>query len=169
MTVHTSCWRQWAFPCIMSQLLTIVTHDWSSATSKASSGSSSSSIAYSVPSLHVIWWCLVVLRGIILGLRGLYCGCVLLYGCSVVLLLCSIVWSWGLIELGHCLPSHHFGLYPVGIQCSFPHQLHSSAIFSSWPTGLTKSAIRILGNCLVLLHHRAVIRVVTQFLAYFAP
>jgi hypothetical protein len=148
-----------------------VTCDWSFATSEASSGLSSSSIACSIPSQCVIWWCLVVLRDIILGLRGgvLWLCIVVWLLHSVVLLLLNIVWSWGLIELWRYFPSHHFGLYPVGFQCSLPHKLHSSAIFVVVAYRLTKNAIRILGNYLVLLHHRAMIRVVTQFLSYFTP
>jgi hypothetical protein len=155
----------------MSQLLKIVTCVLSSTTSEASSGSSTSSIAYSIPSWHIIWWFLVVLHSIILGLRWvvLWLCIVVWLLCSVVLLLSSIVWSWGLIELWRFFPSHNFGLYPVGVRCSLPHHLHSYAIFVFMAYRLTKSAITILGNCQVLMHHCVMIRVMTRFLAYFTP
>jgi hypothetical protein len=147
-TIHTSCWWEWAFPCIMYWLLTIVTCDWSYATFEASSGLSSSSISFSVPSWCVIWWCLVVLCGIILGLcRVVLWLCIVVWLLhNVVLLLRIIVWRWGLIELWSFLPNHHFSLYLVSVRCSLLHQLHSSAIFVIVAYGLTKSAIRILGN-----------------------
>jgi hypothetical protein len=135
-TIHTSCWRKWTFLCIMFWLLTIVTCDWSSAMYETSYGLSSSSVAYAITCRHVILWCLIILHGIVLGLCR-----VVLWLHVVVGLLVSVVWGWGLVELGHCLPSHHFGMYSICIRCSFLHQLHSYAIFVVVAHLLTKGAI----------------------------
>jgi hypothetical protein len=116
-TIHTICWWKWKFLCIMSRLLKIVTCDWSSTASEASSGSSSSSVSCLVTSQRVILWNLIVLHGIVMGLcqviLWLYVIVWLLH--SIVLLLHSVVWSWGLIELWSFLSIHHFNLYPVCI------------------------------------------------------
>jgi hypothetical protein len=99
------------------RLLKIMTCDSSSTTSETSSGSSSSSVAYSITSQHVILWFLTILHNIVLGLCQVVLRLHVIIGflCKIVWLLRSVVWSLGLIELRHCFPSHHFGLYPICI------------------------------------------------------
>jgi hypothetical protein len=122
MTIHTSRWWQWTFPCVMSWLLAIVTCDRSSTMSETSSGSSCSSISCAITSRCIILWCLIILRGIVLGLCRVVLWLRVIVGllCSIILLLRSVVWGWGLIELWCCLPSHHFSLVPCMRLMFFP-------------------------------------------------
>ena len=156
-TIHTSHWWKWTLSCIVSWLLTIVTYHWSSTSSKASSLSSSTSVASSIPSRSVILRLLVIVCGIKLRLH------------SVVWLLCSVVLGWYLIKMGFSLPNHHFFMYPICIWCSLPHQLHGSTIFFIMAYWIAKVAIRALWGYLVLLHHWEVIWIVALFLTYFPP
>ena len=155
----------------MSWLLTIVTYHWSSTPSETSSGSSSSSIAYSISSQCIILRHLIVLHGILLRLC-----CIVLQLCvivwllrSIILLLRSVVWWWNLAKLWCGLPNHHFFLHPIHILCPLSHQIHSSTIFiimAHWPA---KVAVWTLWDCLVFLHNHVVIRIMTQFLADILP
>jgi hypothetical protein len=92
-TVHTCHRWKWTFPCIMSWMLEVVAHYWTSTSSKSSSTSSSTSISSSISS-----WC-IVLRHLII-LHGVILWCVLLYcGCACCILCCIVVWRWYLVKL----------------------------------------------------------------------
>jgi hypothetical protein len=133
----------------MSQLLKIVTCDWSSTSSSTSSGSSSSYVACSITSRRIIMKHLIILCSIVLRLcqvvLRLHVIVWLLY--NIILLLHNFVCRFGLIELWRYLPSHHFVLYPIFIWCPFLHQLHSSAIFIVVAHWLAKGAIESIWNC----------------------
>jgi hypothetical protein len=141
--VHTSGWWKWTFPCVMSWLLIVVTYHWSSTSSKTSSGSSSTSIACSISSRRVILRCLIMLRGIVLRLcrvvPRLHVIIWLLH--SVILMLRSVVWSWNLIKLWRCLPSHHFSLHSICVGYPFSHQFYSFEVFVIVAHRLAKGAI----------------------------
>jgi hypothetical protein len=79
MTVHTCHWWKWTIPCIISCLLVIVAHYWSSTSSKYSSASSSTFVSTSISSSCIVLGYLVILCEVILWL------------CMVILLLCILV------------------------------------------------------------------------------
>jgi hypothetical protein len=128
-------------------LLTIVTCDWSSTLSKTSSGSSSASVARSIPSRRIILWCLIILHGIVLGM------------CRFLVWLHFIV---GLFEILYCCCAMLYGA-GASLNCgvSFPviistYTLYASDVLScissivmeylsSWPTNLQKLQYELFG------------------------
>jgi hypothetical protein len=129
--VHTIFWWKWAFYCIMSWFLTVMTYHWSSTSSKTSSFSSSPYVACSISSRCVILRRLIILCGIVLRLCYVVLWlCVIVWLLrSIILLLCNVVWSWNLIKMWCNLSSHHFFLHSICILFPFSHQLHGSTIF----------------------------------------
>jgi hypothetical protein len=67
-TIHTCRRWKWKIPCIMSWLLEVVAHYWSSSSSKSSSASSSTFVSTSISSWCVVLGYLVILCGVILWL-----------------------------------------------------------------------------------------------------
>jgi hypothetical protein len=108
--VHTCHWWEWIFPCIMSWMLEVVAHYWSSTSSKSSSTSSSTFV-----SNLISLWC-IVLRYLIIMCEVLqWLHSIVLWLCSVVLWLCNIIWRWYLVEMRCIFPCHHFYFHPIGI------------------------------------------------------
>jgi hypothetical protein len=89
--IHTSCWWKWTFPCIMSWFLTVVTYHWSSPSSESSSCLSSTFVASSISSRHIILRFVIVLHGILRRLHYVVLCCAVLYGCCTVLYCCCAV------------------------------------------------------------------------------
>jgi hypothetical protein len=109
-TIHTCHWWKWKIPCIMSWLLAVVTHYWTSASSKSSSNSSSTSVATSISSWCVVLRYLIILCGVIL-----WSHVVVLWLHIIILLLHIVIWWWYLFELRCNLSYHHFFLHPISI------------------------------------------------------
>jgi hypothetical protein len=80
-TIHTCRWWKWTLPCIMSWLLEVVAHYWTSSSSKSSSTSSSTSVSTSISSWCIVLRYLVILCGVILWLC--YC-CIAVAQCYTV-------------------------------------------------------------------------------------
>jgi hypothetical protein len=116
-TIHTCRWWKWTIPCIMSWLLEVVEHYWSSASSKSSSTSSSTYVSTLISSWCVVLGYLVILHGVILWLCiiVLQLHIVVLFLCIIVLLLNIVVWWWYLDELRCSLSCHHFYLHSISI------------------------------------------------------
>jgi hypothetical protein len=94
--VHTCHWWKWALPCIMSYLLAVLAHYWTSNSSKSSSTSSSTYVSTPISSQCVVLRYLVILCVVILWL------------CIIVLGLRIVLWRWYLVELRCNLSCYHF-------------------------------------------------------------
>jgi hypothetical protein len=123
-TIHTCRRWKWTFSCIVSWLLTIMTYHWSSSSSKSSYTSSSSSVAISISSRCVVMRYLIILHEIILWLRG-----IVLRMHNVTVLLRRVICGWYLVKMWCNFPYYHFCLHPIGVRCSFLHQIHCLSIF----------------------------------------
>jgi hypothetical protein len=109
-TMHTCCRWKWTIPFIISWLLEVVAHYWSSVASKSSSSSSNTYVSSSISSWCIVLGYLVILRRIIWWL----CVVVLRFH-IVVLRLHIVVWWWYLDEMRCNLSCHHFFLHPVSV------------------------------------------------------
>jgi hypothetical protein len=108
--IHTCCWWNWIIHCIMSWLLELMEHYWSSSSSKSSYVLSSTSVSTSISLRCVVLGYLVILREVILWL------CVIVPRSHIVVLWMHIVvWWWHLDELRRNLPCHHLYLHPVSV------------------------------------------------------
>jgi hypothetical protein len=108
--VHACCWWKWNFPCIISWLLVVVEHYWTSASSKSSSTLYSTSISNSISSRYVVLRYLIILHEVILWLH-----IVVFWLHSFILLLNIIIWRWYLVKLRCNFPRHYFFSPLIGI------------------------------------------------------
>jgi len=164
VTIH-AC-RRWkcTFPYIVYSLLEVMAHYWSSNSSKASSTSTSTSVSSSISSRCIVLSHLIILHRFVLWMHV-----IILRLCNVVILLRIIIWRWYLVKIRCNFPYHHFFLHPIGVWCSFPHQIHCPAMFVIMANWFSKVVVWTLRHCLVILHHWTIIWIIPLCITDLKP